>query len=147
MLTGGDVTSHIYGIRPSDYEPSTFFFLKLSDYPVHTHTLILSPFLSHVVVLVVQLCPTFCDPMDCSPLCPWDSSGKNTGVSSHSLLQGFFPTQESNPGLLHCRWILYHLSYQGSHTYTHKTVIYPPQLRKIFMSEKPGWAILVLHLY
>ena len=35
-------------------------------------------------------------------------SGKNTGVRSHSLLQGIFPTQGSNLGLLHCRWFLYH---------------------------------------
>ena len=39
---------------------------------------------------------------------------KNTGVSSLSLLQGIFLTQESNQRLLHCRWILYQLSYQGS---------------------------------
>ena len=38
---------------------------------------------------------------------PWDSPGKNTGVGCHSLLQRIFPTQESNPGLLHCRQILY----------------------------------------
>ena len=44
----------------------------------------------------------------------WDSPGQNTGVGSHSLLQGIFPTQESNQGLPHCRWILYQLSYQGS---------------------------------
>ena len=37
----------------------------------------------------------------------------NTGVDSLSLLQGIFPTQESNQGLLHCRWILYQLSYRG----------------------------------
>ena len=43
----------------------------------------------------------------------WNSLGQNTGVGSLSLLQGIFPTQESNQGLLHCRWILY-LSYQGS---------------------------------
>ena len=36
-------------------------------------------------------------------LCPWDSLGRNTGVGSHSLLQGIFPTQGSNSGLLHCR--------------------------------------------
>ena len=47
-------------------------------------------------------------------LCPWNSPGKNTGVDSHSLLQGLFPTQGLKPGLLHCRWILYHLSHQGS---------------------------------
>ena len=38
---------------------------------------------------------------------------KNTGVGSLSLLQWIFPTQESNRGLLHCRWILYQLCYQG----------------------------------
>jgi len=47
-------------------------------------------------------------------LCPWDSPGKNTGVGCHSLLQGIFLTQGSNPGLQHCRRILYHLSHQGN---------------------------------
>ena len=47
-------------------------------------------------------------------LCPWNSPAKNIGVGSHFLLQGIFPTQGSNPGLLHCREILYHLSYQES---------------------------------
>ena len=47
-------------------------------------------------------------------LCPWNSPGKNTGVGSQSLWQGIFPTQEWNPGLPHCRQILYHLSHQGS---------------------------------
>ena len=42
-----------------------------------------------------------------------DSPGKNTGMGSLSLLQGIFPTQESNWALLHCRQILYQLSYQG----------------------------------
>ena len=46
--------------------------------------------------------------------CPWNSPGKNTGVGSHSLLQGIFPTQRSNPGILHCRWLLYQLSHQES---------------------------------
>ena len=46
-------------------------------------------------------------------LCPWYFSGQNTGVGSLSLLQGIFPTQGSNPGLLHCRQILHHLSHQG----------------------------------
>ena len=40
---------------------------------------------------------------------------KYTGVGSLSLLQGIFPTQESNWGLLHCRQILYQLSYRGAH--------------------------------
>ena len=58
-----------------------------------------------------------CEPMDCSPLrllCPWDSPGKDTGVGCHFLLQGIFPTQEPNLGLLHCRQILSQLSYKGS---------------------------------
>ena len=41
---------------------------------------------------------------------PWNSPGQNTGVGSLFLLQGIFPTQGSNPGLPHCRWILYQLS-------------------------------------
>ena len=47
---------------------------------------------------------------------PWNSPGQNIGVGSLSLLQGIFPTQESNRGLLDCRWILYQLIYQGSLT-------------------------------
>ena len=46
--------------------------------------------------------------------CPLNSAGQNTGVDGLSLLQAIFPTQGSIPGLLHCRWILYHLSHQGS---------------------------------
>ena len=45
---------------------------------------------------------------------PWNSPGQNTGVGSLSLLQGIFLIQELNQGLLHCRQILYQLSYQGS---------------------------------
>ena len=45
--------------------------------------------------------------------CPWNSSGHNTGVGTCSL-QGIFPTQGSNPGLLHYGKILYHLRHQGS---------------------------------
>ena len=45
---------------------------------------------------------------------PWNSPGWNTGVGSLSLLQGIFPTQVSNPGLLHGRQILYQLSDKGS---------------------------------
>ena len=45
---------------------------------------------------------------------PWNSPGQNTGVAGLSLLQGIFPTQGSNPGLLHCRQILYQLNHKGS---------------------------------
>ena len=78
------------------------------------------------IVLVAQLCPTLCNPMDCSLarlLCPWNSPGKNTGVGSHFLFQGIFLTQGSNLGQtwvsLHCRQILYHLSYQESPNQPH----------------------------
>ena len=45
---------------------------------------------------------------------PWNLPGQNTGVGSLSLLQSIFPTQGSNPGLPHCRQILYHLSHEES---------------------------------
>ena len=47
-------------------------------------------------------------------LCLWNSLGKSSGVGCQFLLQGVFPTQGLNLGLLHCRQILYHLSHQGS---------------------------------
>ena len=65
--------------------------------------------------LVSQSYLTLCDPMDCSPpgcSIHGDSPGNNTTVDCHGLLQGIFPTQGSNPGLLHCRQILCHLSYR-----------------------------------
>ena len=81
--------------------------------------------------LVPLSCPTLCDPMDCSPpgaSVHGDSPGKNTRVGCHSLLQGIFPTQESNPGLLHCRQILYQLSHQGSQT-------------QVSWSQSPSWPL------
>ena len=45
---------------------------------------------------------------------PWAFPGKDTGVGCHFLLQEIFPTQELNPGLPHCRQMLYRLSHQGS---------------------------------
>ena len=64
--------------------------------------------LSHVL--------TLCDSMDCSlpgSSVHGDSPDENTGVDCHALLQGIFPTQGLNLGLLHCRQILYHLSHEG----------------------------------
>ena len=57
-------------------------------------------------------------------LCPWDSPGKNTRVGCHALLQGIFPTQESNSYLLHLlhyRRVHYPLGHLGS-PYTYKCV-------------------------
>ena len=44
----------------------------------------------------------------------WNSPGLNTGLGSLLLLQGIFPTQGSNQGLVHCRQILYQLNHKGS---------------------------------
>ena len=44
----------------------------------------------------------------------WNSRGQNTGVGSLSLLQGIFPTQGLDPGLLHFKQILYQLCHKGS---------------------------------
>ena len=71
-----------------------------------------------------QSCLTLCNLMDCSlpgSSVHGDSPGKNTGVGSLALLQGIFPTQELNLGLLYCRWILYHLSHQGNSPLTKET--------------------------
>ena len=63
-----------------------------------------------VNVKVAQSGPILCNPMDYSPSdfsVHGDSPGHSTGVGSCFLLQGIFPTQASNPGLPHCRQILY----------------------------------------
>ena len=54
-----------------------------------------------------------------TPLSPWDSSGKKSGVGCHSPLQGLFPSQGLNPGLLHCMWVLYHLNQHRSPSACH----------------------------
>ena len=72
---------------------------------------------THVLCLVTQSCPTLYNPMDYSPpgfSVHGDSPGKNTGVGCHACLQGIFPTQGLNPGLPHCRRILYQVGHQGS---------------------------------
>ena len=94
-------------------EVPDFMRLRIQDPDINkiiTHT-------QETLCLVAQSCPTFCNPLDCSfpgSSVHGDSPDKNNGVGSLSLLQGIFPTQESNWSLLHCRWILYQLSYQGS---------------------------------
>ena len=66
---------------------------------------------SPMKVEVTQSCPVLCDPRIIQSM---EFSRPDTGVGSLSLLQGISPTHESNQGLLHCRRILYQLSYQGS---------------------------------
>ena len=60
-------------------------------------------------VKVTQSCLTLCDLWTIPSA--WNSPGQNTGVGSLSLLKGIFPSQGSNPGLLHCRRTLYQLSH------------------------------------
>ena len=87
----------------------------LESYVVGEHCNALT---SYVMCEVSQSCPTVCNPMNYS--LPRSSvhgifPDKSTGVGCHFLLQRIFPTQGLNPGLLHCRQTLYHLSHQGSH--------------------------------
>ena len=94
--------------------------------PVHTQEILNPQQIYNIIQIkgflvlfcsVAQPCPTLFDPMDCSLVSSsvhGDSPGQNTGVGCHTLFQGPFPAQGSNPCLPHCRWILYHLSHQGS---------------------------------
>ena len=71
------------------------------------HALLCECMRSHFHCVQLLVTPRTVDPR---LLCPWNSSGKNTGVGCHALLQGIFPTEGSNPGLLcllHCSKILY----------------------------------------
>ena len=70
-------------------------------------------------MLVCSVVSDSLQPMGCMQpsrlLCPWNFPGKNTGVDCHFLLQGIFPTQGSNPHLLHLLlWLLYHQCHLGS---------------------------------
>ena len=97
-------------------------------------------------MLVAQSCPNLCDPMDCSlpGSCLWNSPGKNSGVDSHSFLQGIFLTQGSNPSLLHGRKILYcHLRYVDNTTLMEES---GEELKSLWMrvkekSEKAGFKL------
>ena len=64
----------------------------------------------YLIPEMTLLSDSFCNPMDCRPpaFCPWDVSGKNTRVGCHFLLQEIFPTQGSNPHLLHWQAVHYH---------------------------------------
>ena len=74
------------------------------SHEIKRHLLLGRQVMNNIASEVAQSCPTLCDPIDCMQptrfLCPWDSPGKTTGRGYHFLLQGIFPTQGSNPGLL-----------------------------------------------
>ena len=87
---------------PQDWKRSVFIPIPKKDNAKEYSMCLLSCF-SHVQLFVT----------------PWTIQSmefSRNGVGSHSLLQGIFLTQGPNPGFLHCRWILYQLSYQGSPT-------------------------------
>ena len=96
-----------------------------------------------MLYLVAQSYPTLCDLTDYSPpgssVCG-DFPGKNTRVGCHALLQWIFPTQGLNPGLPHCRQILYHLSHQGSPRML-EWVAYPFS-RGIFLTQESNRGLL-----
>ena len=101
---------------PSETEPK--FFTTMTN--LRRRMLLLLSLLCHFHSLDILSCSVVsnsCNPMDYSPpgsFVHGDSPGRNTGVGCHALLRGIFPTQGSNPGLPHCRQILYYLSHQGS---------------------------------
>ena len=92
MYTGTHTSIHIC-LTHNPEKKTVHYFLSLIDF--------------------TKWCLTLRPPGLYSPrlLCPWNSPGKNTRVGCHFLLQGIFLTQESNPGLLHCRLIPYCLSH------------------------------------
>ena len=72
---------------------------------------------SEIKVSVAQLCPTLGDPTDCSPpgsYVPGILQARTLEWAAIPFSRRIFPAQGSNPGLPQCRWILYHLSHQGS---------------------------------
>ena len=67
-----------------------------------------------------------------------DSPGQNTGVGCHAPLQGNFPTQGSNPGLPHCRRVLYQLSHKPKDTGVGSLYL----LQWIFPTQESNWGLL-----
>ena len=87
-----------------------FFYWSITALQPYVSFCCTMKYISYLLCLAAQSCPTLGDPMNCSPpgsSILGDSLGNNTGVGCHALLQGIFPTQGLNPGLPHCRWILY----------------------------------------
>ena len=75
-----------------------------------------------------SVCPTLCNPVDYNPPGSFVHGilqAKNTGMGTHFLLCRIFQTQGLNPGVLHCRKILYHLSHQGSHKMCTEVMCFP----------------------
>ena len=99
----------------------------------------------------VLLHPTLCDFMDCNQPGSYvhgDFPGKNTGVGSLSFLQGIFPTQELNCGLLHCRQIPYQLGYQESPQNEIKNTLMVRHVRNnLWVAKKDHRSDLVMEVF
>ena len=112
--------SCIHNLKIHHYHPHKSKHIPLQN----ENFLSLSPFFRTLTIKyfneseseVTQWCLTLqpCGLSRARLLHPWYFLGKSTGVDCHFLLQWIFPTQGSNPGLPHCRQILYHLSQEGS---------------------------------
>ena len=99
--------------------------------------------LSHSVV------PNSLQPHGLEPirfLCPWDSPGQDAGVGCHALLQRIFPSQGLNPGLPHCRWILYQLSHKGSPRIW-EWLAYPSSSRSSLPRNQTGVSRIIISRY
>ena len=112
MQRGGEIQLALGCLHKCQWGPLPTHWLRIDVNVNSSKSLLLmghKPFA--MLCLIAQLGPTLWDPARF--LCPWESPGKNTRVGSHALLQGIFPSQGLNPGLLHSRRILYRLSHQG----------------------------------
>ena len=113
-----DYCSFVVLSEVSESYTSCFVFVTHYGFGTSGSFMVPYKFLNYLFYAVFShSCLTLCNPLDCSPPLSsvhGDSPGKNTGVGFHTLLQGIFPRQGSNPGLQHCRQILYHLSHQRS---------------------------------
>ena len=123
--------------------------------PSHVPKMLSSFTAAAAATKLLQSCLTLCNAMDCSlpaSSVHGDFLGRNTRVDCHALLQGIFPTQGLNPGLPHCRWILYCLSHQERPFMTYQKQIRNEKWWKFYCSflfmhsERTYWPYLVLSL-
>ena len=113
--------SHLYFLPSLPQNRKILKFSNTDNLPLGTFTMSTAAVLSRSV-LSDSLQPRGLQPVRL--LCPWDAPGQNTRAGCHALLQGIFPTRGWNPGLPHCRRILYCLSHEGT-PWIQEWVAYP----------------------
>ena len=107
-------------------------------------------YICHCCCSVTKLCPTLSRLHGLSPtrlLCLWDSPGKNTGAGCNFLLQGIFPTQESNSRLLHWQAASLPLSHQRSPSSTFRNSLLIMQQKMMYVEDHSGlsekrWSVM-----